>query len=102
MSQPQSPWMVDVSSKFTAKQETGGIRLLGPPSLHHKSHGTQPHARPCAYQCLCAFTQGLAGQSRASCIALCPFWPAQSTKAQFEFSLFPEAFLCHFGQNTIS
>lgn len=30
MSQPQSPWMVDVSNRFTVKRRQEGIRPLGP------------------------------------------------------------------------
>ena len=43
MSQPQSPWMVDVSSKFTAKQETRAHQTLGPPSPGPLGNPAQPH-----------------------------------------------------------
>lgn len=38
MSQPQSPWMVDVSNRFTVKRRQEGIRTLGPLSSQRQPH----------------------------------------------------------------
>lgn len=82
MSQPQSPWMVDVSSKFTAEKKIRAHQIPGPPFPSPLGPGWPGHT-------------GLLSAPNTPAPVSGSFLTSLAFKAQFKFLLFPEAFFHH-------
>lgn len=83
MSQPQSPWMVDVSSKFTAEKKTRAHQIPGHPLPQSpRTRVVWPH-------------WGLLSALNTPALVSGSFFTFLAFKAQLKFLLFPEAFLHH-------